>query len=344
MKKKISAEIIADSKNEAGDRITTFVLTFPRIILAELNTHRVFSRNSASSRAIPFKRMLEMVTNDPFIPIAFQKDHKGMQGTEYFTKDDGKTELVGGGFHSDLDKVTSNWLTGRDFAVKSAEAASEMGVTKQLCNRRLETYMWHTAIVTATEFENYFKQRCPQYTVVIDGEEVYYRSKRDMIEEFPDLKHEDEMFWFHNNKGQGEIHIMELAEQMWDQLNQNTPNELRAGEWHIPFGDKFSDEILGKLGNLIYGVQPSNYTPNFIQIQEMKVKIATARCARISYLNFDGTDDYEKDIELHDRLASMYHWSPFEHCAKTMSEKEYDRDLTSRNFTGFVQYRDLVEK
>ena len=54
--KKIKAEIIADSVNTLGDRLTTFVVTFPRIILAEVNTHRAFSRNSASSRAIPFKK------------------------------------------------------------------------------------------------------------------------------------------------------------------------------------------------------------------------------------------------------------------------------------------------
>ena len=67
----IKAEIIADSISEQNQRITTFVLQFPRIILAELNTHRAFSRNSASSRAIPFNKMLEKVKNDPFIPIAF---------------------------------------------------------------------------------------------------------------------------------------------------------------------------------------------------------------------------------------------------------------------------------
>ena len=54
--KKIEAKIVADSINPQGDRITTYLLTFPRFILAELNTHRVFSKNSASSRAIPFEK------------------------------------------------------------------------------------------------------------------------------------------------------------------------------------------------------------------------------------------------------------------------------------------------
>ena len=72
--KKISAQIIADSVNTQGDRITTYILTFPRFILAELNTHRMFSRNSASSRAIPFEKMVKMVEEDTFIPIAWQKE------------------------------------------------------------------------------------------------------------------------------------------------------------------------------------------------------------------------------------------------------------------------------
>ena len=84
-KRKISAKIVADSIDPRGNRITTFVLTYPRFIHAELLTHRLFSRNAASSRAIPFKKMVEDIENDPFIPIAWQKDHKGMQGVEYIT-------------------------------------------------------------------------------------------------------------------------------------------------------------------------------------------------------------------------------------------------------------------
>ena len=78
------AEIIADSINEAGERLTSMVIVCPRIVLAEFNTHRVFSRNSSSSRAIPFEKMVQMVEEHPFIPIKWMKEHKGMQGTEYF--------------------------------------------------------------------------------------------------------------------------------------------------------------------------------------------------------------------------------------------------------------------
>ena len=72
--KKIEAKIVADSTNLQGHRITTFLLTYPRFIHSELMTHRMFSRNSASSRAIPFEKMLKIVEEDPFISIAWQKE------------------------------------------------------------------------------------------------------------------------------------------------------------------------------------------------------------------------------------------------------------------------------
>lgn len=351
-KSKISAKIIADSKNEFGQRITTFVLVFPRIILAELNTHRMFSRNSASSRAIPFKKMLDKVMNDPFIPIAWQKDHSGMQGTEYFTEEDNKVELANGGYFNDLKKLKERWLSARDYAVSRAKDLSNIGLTKQICNRGLETYMWHTAILTATEFENFFKLRCPQYpSIDTVGENVgkIFRSKKDWNAAHPGCTQTD---FFTLNKGQGEIHIMELAEQMWDSMNENMPKELKGGEWHIPFGDnidvdRFADSIMATGTDL--GLQEG-------WITAAKIKIATARCARISYMNFEGKDDYGADIKLHDILSKSGHWSPFEHCAKAMSFGEYDSSFHkgfegdgpnfysngwSGNFRGFIQYRKM---
>lgn len=177
----ISAKIICDSLNPVGDRLTTFVLTLPRVLLAELNTHRAFSKNSASSRAIPFAKMLEMVKNNPFIPIKFQKDHKGMQGTEYF---EGEEE----------EYCIRDWLAARDSAVAAA-TSFKFAVTKQLRNRLLEPFMWHTVILSGTNFENFFALRA----------------------------HKD-----------AEIHIADLAFKMLEEYNGSVPKQLKAGEWHIP--------------------------------------------------------------------------------------------------------------
>lgn len=150
---KISAKMITHSVNEFNIKIGTMVVTFPRYILAELNTHRMLSKNSASSRAIPFEKLLKSVEENPFIPIAWMKDHKGMQGTEYFTD------------KHDIFDCTTEWSKARDFAVMEAKRLSSYGLTKQLVNRLLEPFMWHTVIITATEYSNFFALRCPIYEI-----------------------------------------------------------------------------------------------------------------------------------------------------------------------------------
>ena len=155
---KISATIVADSINEQGDRLTSVLVTMPRIILSEMNTHRMLSKNTSSSRAIPFNKMVESVKNDPFIPIAWQKEHKGMQGTEYLV--DRKHE-----------NAVYEWLKARDFAVKQANIMNNDGVTKQLCNRLLEPFMWTTMLITGPKsgWDNFHSLRNPIYEIDLDN-------------------------------------------------------------------------------------------------------------------------------------------------------------------------------
>ena len=295
-KKKIEAKIIADSKNEHGQRITTFVLTYPRFIHAELLTHRLFSRNAASSRAIPASKMIKDVEEDPFIPVAWQKAHKGMQGTEYFID------------KLDIEVCESEWLASKAHSVKQATRLNNIGVTKQIINRILEPYQWYTCIVTATEYDNFFELRCPRYGFT----PTTFKSRKDAIEHFPDCKDDSLLDWLKRNEGSGEIHISLLAEAMWDARNESTPNQLKAGEWHIPFGDKMDNNRL---------VFDDGIATVLEAMPDMtRIKIATARCARVSYLNFEGKDDYQADIKLYDRLLKEGHMSPFEHCARAMSE------------------------
>lgn len=346
----IKAKIIADSKNQFGNRITTMVITFPRIILAEFNTHRMFSRNSASSRAIPFDKMVESIQNNPFVPIAWQKDHKGMQGNEYL--DD-----------RDVEVCKSAWLVACGRAIDQAKHIHDRGATKQLCNRLLEPYMWHTAIVTATEWENFFALRCPKYQPIDNSKDLYLRSRKDVMKALHVLEppQQGEKYWQDINKGQAEIHMMALAEAMWDAMNESTPNELKAGQWHIPFGDDIKLSDPSKQGYI------QDFEGNTVDlIQKYEIKIATARCARVSYtvVGEEGKEsNYGNDIKLHDRLAESGHWSPFEHCAKAMNEIEYTHNLRgevsftgdkdsrllreynsegwSGNFKGFIQYRKM---
>lgn len=142
-----AAKIICDSVSPAGHRLTTFEVTFPRIVLAEFNTHRMLARNSASSRAIPVEKRIAMIQSEPFVPAAFGKNQKGMQASETLTGDDDA-------------RARAVWLAARDDAIRHARALADIGVHKQLANRLIEPFAWHTVIATGTEWENFFALRC----------------------------------------------------------------------------------------------------------------------------------------------------------------------------------------
>lgn len=314
---KISAKIIADSINPQGHRITSFILTYPRMIHGELMTHRMFSRNSASSRAIPFNKMIEMAESDPFIPIAWQSKHTGMQGTYYLDGDSEQKLLI------------NKWLEARDLAVQQAKLLDNSNVTKQLCNRLLEPFMWHTTLVTTTEISGFFELRCPKYQTPVSQSVEPQKSWRDLTEvhsnpenlERLEANKDNWIFKMQHSLSAAEIHIQALAEAMWDEYNGSDPKQLKPGEWHIPFSDNINDdEILQKIAKK---EEVSHLETAYDIYQYYAIKIATARCARLSYMTFEGKIDYEKDIALHDQLFNSKHYSPFEHCARAMTDLEY---------------------
>lgn len=262
-----------------------------------------------------------MVKDQPFIPIAWQKDHSGMQGTEYFTEDDVESTWL-----------QEKWLEARDHAVLAAQKLHHIGLTKQLCNRLLEPFMYHTVLVTATEWDNFFA-----------------------------LRHDP----------MAEIHIADLAEKMLVAYNESEPLLLKPGEWHIPFGDKLDDEKVRDYLRTVDADFNHKCEPFSIwsaKQQQVAIKIAVARCARLSYetLGDNPKIDYAADIRLHDQLLAGGHMSPFEHVARAMTEDEFDSYVSGRlievertvegewymateatdeslgwcgNFRGFIQYR-----
>ena len=288
------------------------------MIHSELMTHRMFSRNAASSRAIPFEKMVKMVEEDPFIPIAWQFDHKGMQGNEYVTEESD---------YGGIEARNQSWLQARDFAIQQAKDLNSMDTTKQLCNRLLEPFMWYTVLVTATEWENFFELRCPKYQTPVSRTVEPQRSWKDLLavhsnpanEKLITDNKDNWAFKMQHSLSSAEIHIQTLAEAMWDAMNESEPKELKSGEWHIPFGDKFNGE---KLYNTVNDLG-LNGNDSYV-MQKARLKISTARCARLSYMTFDGEIDYEKDIKLHDQLLASRHASPFEHCCRVLTDKEYE--------------------
>jgi len=144
----ISAKIIEDSVSDQGVRLATMQLVFPRFILSEFNTHRAFSRNASSSRAIPVTKMLEMVSAEPAMPIHWGQNQAGMQAKSELTGD--KAELA-----------KQLWINAATNAVEVARDMEALGLHKQVSNRILEPFQHMHVIVTSTTagLENFFSLR-----------------------------------------------------------------------------------------------------------------------------------------------------------------------------------------
>lgn len=141
-----SAKIICDSISPHGIRLTTLEVKYHRFVLAEVNTHRVFSRNTASSRAIPYKKMRESIMDDPAIPLSWPQEKRGMQGGIGLN-------------HFIVNACTEEWLKARNHTVAITDQLYELGLHKSVINRLLEPFQYVTSIITATDWEGFWEQR-----------------------------------------------------------------------------------------------------------------------------------------------------------------------------------------
>ena len=277
------------AKGVVPERITTMVMRFPRCILPEVNTHRVFSRNSASSRARSFKTTLEPIMEDAYVPL-FTRNQKGMGGGWV----DRKTYTV----------ASRYWLQDRDHAVTSvlrlllgdraiqrkigsmnweanysrgvclhwrdlideymehykADDVEENGmpsIHKQNANRLLEPFMWHEALVTSTYWKNFLDLR------ISDGAQ-------------PEIK--------------------ALAILVRAVLHGHTPSQ----SWvHLPFGD------------------PTSLPVDDWTATSEALLSAASECARISYKDRSSMKNNDNSA-LGRKLLEQRHMSPFEHIAFDM--------------------------
>lgn len=140
----ISANILAHSKCAiTGKEIITFEWVYPRMVLAEINTHKMLVKNSASSRAIPIKKVIEQVLSTPAAPVSWGKNQPGMSARE---------ELVG----EELERVQDLWHYAAEQAADIAAAMDEVGVHKQVANRILEPFQFMKTVITGTEWDNFW--------------------------------------------------------------------------------------------------------------------------------------------------------------------------------------------
>ncbi len=139
----ISAKIIKDSISPDGVRLITYELEYPRIIHSEFMTHRVFSRNAASSRAIPVSKVIELVESNPAMPVHWGKNQAGMQANQELDE-------------TNKESVRQLWLKAAKQAVNIARAMTATGAHKQVVNRILEPFQHMKVVVTSTEWNNWF--------------------------------------------------------------------------------------------------------------------------------------------------------------------------------------------
>ena len=288
----ITAKVVAHSRVDVGTPdLITLQMRYPRFIHAEFMTHRVFSRNASSSRAIPVERMIQDVIDDPAMPVRWGANQPGMQdagGHDAFVYVDRLDER--GAYHFTAEKA---WLEARDNAVRIAESFAAAGYHKQICNRLLEPFGHISVVVTATEWDNFFALRC-----------------------HPDA----------------DPTMRALAEAMRDAIQASTPDTAHADwSWHLPYiteDDWRSDQVQRNL-------QP--------EANKLLAMISAARCARVSYLNHDGTSpDIDKDLALAQRLLKSKHMSPFEHQAEAWT-KGVQKTYLNGNLRGWHQFRKMIE-
>lgn len=197
----------------------------------------------------------------------------------------------------------SYWRTAALNAADSAEGMSKNArVHKSLCNRLLMPFTHANVIISGTEWQNFFGLRLDKAA---------------------------------------DPTMRALAETMWTAMNENEPQLLAPGQWHMPFVNE--DDALA-IGLLPWSPKQPTESP--------LLRISVARCARVSYESHETgkRSTVEEDLKLYDRLvgAQPLHASPAEHQATPDTPGEDEREgewhtpNEHGNLRGWRQYRKML--
>lgn len=308
----IEAKVICDSISRQGIRLTTMALRYPKFIHGEFMTHRVFSRNASSSRAIPVEKSIAEARSDELraSPIFWGKNQKGMQAVEELSAvlDDLDLDFKPKDYYvadfpfvasSPMSRAKNEWKRAAEQACWAAEAMAKAGAHKQITNRILEPFLHINVLVTATEYDNFFGLRL-------------------------------------HSGAQPEMRA--LAHAMWEARKASTPTLLKPGEWHLPFMED-------RRGPWTEGVDD-------VMGRAVCISVARcARVSYLSF-ETGKPSTVEEDLALYDRLMAgkPLHASPAEHQA-TPDEwlpgqftgiEHWQNRHQHANFKGWRQYRKML--
>lgn len=318
------ARIVADSVTVEGDRIVSFEIRFHRFVLAELNTHCVFARNSASSRAIPVEHQLRRYWEDPAYPLSWPAEQRGMQGGAELEGDDRVwAEALFEGVHATTYTEVRRYLSflesryGTEKDENGVPEWKKHALHKSVVNRLLEPMQWHTALVTASFYKNFFDQRVAPAAQ-------------------PELR--------------------AVAAMMKDLFDEHEPTGVQRGQWHLPYLHDDEYTVASRsMGPRLFSKESTLRWP--IDGYDAR-EVSSARCARLSYLTQNGVRDIEEDLRLYRNLVGQWHWSPLEHVATPWPQNSamvpiLDPDTRERiamrrvprlgKFPGWQQYRHVEE-
>ena len=330
MHSNIKATIIADSVSPQGVRLTTFEIEYPRFILAELNTHRMLSKNSASSRAIPSESLHKHILQHPARPVFWGKNQPGMKAKEALEPDFAKRaqRLWDAAIHSSI--------------LYSSEMAS-LGLHKQIANRPVELGMTMKTVISGTEWNNLWHLRDHE-----DAQPEFAALAKAMRQEYDNSTPAP--------LAPGEWHLpyidaYRLTTAMRAEYVNSTPVLLNPDEGHLPYIESY---------RLTTGSALRYFSQNGEKLSLEDARIISASCcAQVSYRKND--DNIDKARKIYKQLieSTPAHASPVEHQATPMPTRyatgEYSRDWPegishqdrdgnywSGNFKGWIQFRKLI--
>ena len=280
----------------------------------ELLTHRMLSKNCSSSRAIPIEKMLGYIENNMAVPVYLGRNKSGMQAVEEI---------------EDKDEALTVWKESFYQVEDSVNKLLDLKVHKQIANRLTEPYQMMKVVVTATEWDNFFNLR-------IDKD--------------------------------AQPELVLLADKMFNAMQGSTPKTLKAGQWHLPYVEIENDGYSNSHEYFLYDEDKSDSETNGYMYKtplllDDAIKISVASCAAVSYRTENMT--LAKADKIFGMLinAETLHSSPFEHIAKPIivcvedcenvphitgtwedgvTHMKRGGDLCSGNFTGWIQYRHLL--
>lgn len=289
----IKATVLCDSISESGVRLTTFECDYPRIIHSEVMTHRMLSRNAASSRAIPAAKMLEQLTARP---VRFGANVSGMQDSgehdgliegESFEWEDG-TPITPCYFADEA------WSIAKEDAVKWSTAFAAAGYHKQVFNRLTEPFSMIKVVISATEWDNFF--------------------------------------WLRHHEA-ADPTLQELARCMREAREQSTPDLLKSGEWHLPYLQWVRVEGGKQMFYLRHEdvCGPEFDSIEYISLEDA-IKVSAARCAAVSYRNEDYNLEKCLQVHARLVGDERKHSSAMEHQATPMAETYQAMNLIGEKF------------